>query len=135
VRHALWCLHHAGALQVDALVTQMVEEPLLLAEQHGHEVDPDLVKEPEPDRLLRDVCARHAGCFATCPFRWLLRTSTAGLLLQKLLQGSEHHPPIQFRMIAGLLSGIIILSQRDAGSISLARQLNSHGVVAFRFIW
>jgi hypothetical protein len=120
VCHALRRLYHAGALQVDALVAQMVEEPLPLAEQHGHEVDPDFVQEPEPDRLLRDVCARQAECSSTCPFRWLLRPSTVGLLLQELLQGSEHYPPILFGMIVGLLSRIIVLSQRDAGLFSLA---------------
>jgi hypothetical protein len=39
VRHALWRLHHAGALQIDALVAEMVEQPLSLAEQHGDKVD------------------------------------------------------------------------------------------------
>src|SRR5215203_4803057 len=60
VRHALGRLHHAGALQVDAPGADVFEQPLALAEQHGDEVDLDLVQEPGPDRLLRHVCARHA---------------------------------------------------------------------------
>ena len=71
MRHALWRLYHAGALQVNVLVAEIVEQPLSLAEQHGDEVDLELVQEPCPDRLLRDVSAdanpRIVPVFTACP--------------------------------------------------------------------
>jgi hypothetical protein len=44
MRHALWRLHHARALQLDGLCAKMFEQPRACAEQYGHEVDLDLVE-------------------------------------------------------------------------------------------
>ena len=57
MRHARWRLHHAGALQLYGLVAEMVEQPRASAEQHGNEVDLDLVQEPGTEALLGEACA------------------------------------------------------------------------------
>jgi hypothetical protein len=57
VRNAHRRLHHAGTLQLDGLCAEMVEQPRACAEQHGHEVDLDLVQDPGSETLLGEVGA------------------------------------------------------------------------------
>lgn len=64
----------------------------------------------------------------------VVKLQTARLLFQEFLQRCGHHFPILFGMVARLDSRIVVLNQRDAGPISIARQLNGHSVVVFRFI-
>src|SRR3712207_51474 len=54
------CLHHAGALQFDLRVSQVVEKPDAFSEQDGHQVDTYSVDQPGLDTLLRDVGAARA---------------------------------------------------------------------------
>ena len=61
----------------------------------------------------------------------MLPLARAGLVLQECLEGREHHRPILFGMLACLSVRIIVLCQRDAGLIALARQINGHGMIAF----
>ena len=53
-------LDHSGALQLDGLCTQMVEQPDAVPEQDGHQVYVYLVKKSRPDALLYEARADYA---------------------------------------------------------------------------
>ena len=60
-----WALYPAsyrpGGLKPDVLPAEMLEHPGTAAEQHGYEVDRDLVDEPCPYELLPDLSPAHHG--------------------------------------------------------------------------
>src|SRR5215211_6417745 len=54
-------LYHAGGLELDAFAAEVLEHPGAASEEHGHEVEPDLIHQPRFDELPADVGAAHHG--------------------------------------------------------------------------
>ncbi|HET6658601.1 MAG TPA: hypothetical protein VFH16_01655 [Rubrobacter sp.] len=52
---------HPGGLELDVLAAKVLEHPGAAAEEHGYEVDRDLVYQPSPDVLLPDISPAHHG--------------------------------------------------------------------------
>jgi hypothetical protein len=52
-------LDHLGGLQLAVLVAEVLEHPGAAAKEHGHEVDLDLVDQPDGQVLLADARPTH----------------------------------------------------------------------------
>src|SRR3712207_4845438 len=52
---------HAGGLELDVFATGVLEHLGAAPEEHGYEVDPDLIHQPRLDELPADVGAAHHG--------------------------------------------------------------------------
>lgn len=48
-------LYHAGGLELDAFAAEVLEHPGAASEEHGHEVEPDLIHQSRLDELPADV--------------------------------------------------------------------------------
>ena len=65
-------LDHPGALQLDQLGAQVVEQPDATPEQDGHHVDVYLVEDSRSDALLHEARADHADVLIACDLFRLL---------------------------------------------------------------
>ena len=54
-------LDHPGCLELDVFAAEVLEHSGAAPEEHGHEVDPDLIHQPRLDELPADVGATHHG--------------------------------------------------------------------------
>jgi hypothetical protein len=54
-------LDHLDGFELDVLAAQVLEHPGAASEEHGYEVDPDLIHQPSLDELPADVRPAHHG--------------------------------------------------------------------------
>ncbi len=59
-------LDHPGALQLDRLGAEVVEQPDAVTQQDGHQVDVYLVEDSRSDALLHEARAHHADVLVAC---------------------------------------------------------------------
>src|SRR5262245_59122456 len=53
------CVEHAVRLELDVVGSKQIDQPLSAAEQHGYDVEPDLLDQAGLDELARDVGTAH----------------------------------------------------------------------------